>query len=160
MMPARRAAPRTSPFFALPASTRSSVFAVIVTRPSATATRSVAAFADTSTMRASPLRPRWLSLRTGATALLRGAKPVPLAADQGAGGGRDITLAHQAFADQEGRNADGREKVEIGRRENAAFADADAPLRYSRRQTLAGGQRRLDGPQLAVVDADQAGAPP
>src|SRR5262245_49207030 len=107
MMPARRAAPRTSPFLAFPASTRSRVFAAITTRPSATATRSVAAFADTSTMRASPPRPRWVSLRTAATALLRGAKPMALVADQGTGGGGDIAFAHKALADQECRNADG-----------------------------------------------------
>ncbi len=62
MMPAMRAAPSTSPFLALPLSTRSSVFRVITTRPSATAIRAVAGLAETSTMRASPRRPRWVSL--------------------------------------------------------------------------------------------------
>ena len=42
MMPAIRAAPSTSPFFASPARISSSVAGRIATRPSATATRSVA----------------------------------------------------------------------------------------------------------------------
>ena len=73
MMPAMRAAPSTSPFLALPSSTRSSVFAVITTRPSATATRSVAAFADTSTMRASPPLAEMGELAGARHRLLRGA---------------------------------------------------------------------------------------
>jgi hypothetical protein len=67
MMPAMRAAPITSPFLALPAITRSRVLAVITTRPSATAMRCVTALAETSTMRASPLLARWVSLPARAT---------------------------------------------------------------------------------------------
>src|SRR5262249_14987438 len=52
MRRAMRATPITSPFAALPLSTRSSVFAAMTTRPSAIACRSVTAFGDTSTMRA------------------------------------------------------------------------------------------------------------
>src|ERR1700716_3867965 len=112
MMPAMRAAPSTSPFLALPVSTRSSVGAVITTRPSATATRSVAALAETSTMRASPRALRWLSLWLPprlaflATRLLRGAKSVSvglrLAGDERARGRLHVAFAHQAFPDQEG----------------------------------------------------------
>src|SRR5262245_64791609 len=57
MMPAMRAAPRTSPFLASPASTEASVLAVMRTRPSAIATRAVIVLAPTSTMRASPPLP-------------------------------------------------------------------------------------------------------
>src|SRR6266436_6465934 len=60
MMPAMRAVPSTSPFFALPDRIRSSVALLMTTRPSATAMRSVAALADTSTMRASPPESIWV----------------------------------------------------------------------------------------------------
>src|SRR5258708_27991662 len=119
MMPAMRAAPSTSPFFALPASTRSSVFAVITTRPSAMALRSLGAFADTSTMRAWPPRPRWLSLDARATASLRGADPA-LLANERTRRGLDVAFAHEAFAHEPGRNADRRQVVEIGGREEFA----------------------------------------
>src|SRR5258705_4949305 len=119
MMPAMRAAPSTSPFLASPLSTRSSVARAITTRPSATATRSVAAFADTSTMRASPLLPRWVSLP--ATGLLRCACEPLRPAEQGARGGLDIGLAHHALANQEGADVDARKLVEIGRGEDPAF---------------------------------------
>src|SRR5262249_7313655 len=157
MMAATRATPSTSPFLASPASTRSSVFAVITTRPAATATRSVGALADTSTMRASPRRSRWLSL--AATASLRGAQRTHVAgvagADQRARCGLDVALAHQALAHEEGRDPDGGEILEIGRRKDPALADRDAVLGNSRPETLAGGERRLEGLEIAVVDADQ-----
>src|ERR1700746_60607 len=113
MMPAMRAAPSTSPLFALPASTRSRVFAAITTRPSAMALRSLGVFADTSTMRAWPPRPRWLSLDARATASLRGADPA-LLANERTRRGLDVAFAHEAFADEQGRNADRRQVVEIG----------------------------------------------
>src|SRR5262245_858757 len=157
MMPAMRAAPSTSPFLALPASTRSRVFAVITTRPPATATRSVAALADTSTMRASPRRPRWLSLE--ATALLRGTKrsriTVLRLANERARGSLDIVLAHETFAYKEGRNPDSGKMVQIGGRENSALADGDATCRNSRCQAPAGGERGLERLQIAVVDSDE-----
>src|SRR5499426_403536 len=157
MMAAMRAAPSTSPFLALPASTRSRVFAVITTRPPATATRSVAALADTSTMRASPRRPRWLSLE--ATASLRGTQRERVTAfrvaNERARGGLDVVLAHQALAHEEGRNPDGGKIFEIGGRENSALADGDAIRRNSRRQAPAGGERRLERLQIAVVDSDE-----
>src|SRR4029453_11071909 len=124
MMPATRAAPSTSPFLALPLSTRSSVFFAITTRPSAIAIRSVEAFSDTSTMRASPPGARWVSLRARGTGLLRGAEAA-LAAQQRAGGGFDVALAHQALADQEGGDADRRQVFEVGRRSDSAFAHRD-----------------------------------
>src|SRR5258707_11732234 len=121
MMPAMRAAPSTSPFFALPASTRSSVFAAITTRPSAMALRSLGVFADTSTMRAWPPRPRWLSLDARATASLRGADPA-LLANERTRRGLDVAFAHEAFADEQGRNADRRQVVEIGGRKKYPLA--------------------------------------
>src|SRR5262245_54031396 len=153
MMPAMRAAPSTSPFLASPLSTRSSVAGAITTRPSATASRSVAGFADTSTMRASPLWPRWVSLP--ATGLLRRpGKPVRRT-EQGAGGGLHVGLAHQAFANQEGANADVRKGVEIGGGEDAALRYGDTACRNTRRQALAGRKRRFESAQIAVVDADK-----
>src|SRR5215813_10455702 len=143
MMPAMRAAPRTSPFLASPLSTRSSVAGVITTRPSATATRSVAGFADTSTMRASPLWPRWLSLP--AMGLLRSAGKPLRPAEQGAGGSLHVGLAHQAFAHQEGAHADAAKCIEIGGREDPALRDGDAARRNSGRKALGGRERGLEG---------------
>ena len=86
-----------------------------------------AALADTSTMRASPPLPRWvraLALASRVTPRRRGRGASR--AQQRAGGGRDVGLAHQALADQEGRDADAASRGEIGRREDAALADHDA----------------------------------
>src|SRR5262245_57470080 len=157
MMAAMRAAPSTSPFLALPASTRSRVFAVITTRPPAMATRSVAALADTSTMRASPRRPRWLSLET--TASLRGTQRARITvlrvANERARGGLDVVLAHQALAYEEGRNPDRGKIFEISGRENSALAHSDAICGNSRRQAPPGDERRLERLQIAVVDSDE-----
>src|SRR5499427_7229516 len=154
MMPAMRAAPSTSPFFALPASTRSRVFAAITTRPSAMASRSLGAFADTSTMRASPPRPRWLSVDARATVSHRSADPA-LLANERTRRSLDVAFAHEAFADEQGRNADRRQVVEIGGRKDTALAHDNTVRRAPRRQTPAGGERRLKGLEVAVVDADQ-----
>src|SRR3569623_2089342 len=152
MMPAIRAVPSTSPFLALPSTMSLSVSALITTKPSATATRSVASFADTSIICASPLASIWV--REGlliASWRLR---------KQGAGGGGDVGLPHQAFADEEGRDADFRQPRNVGGREDAALTDHDAVLRHRRRQCLAGRERGLEGAQIAVVDAEQRRAPP
>src|SRR4051812_5408537 len=133
MMPAMRAAPRTSPFLASPLSTRSSVLRVITTRPSATATRSVAAFADTSTMRASPRLLRWVSF---AIASFGCGHPCRVTREQRFGRGGNIFLPHQAFADQECRDAHLFEPGEIGWREDATLADHDAIARDLRREAL------------------------
>src|SRR5262249_41216746 len=148
------AAPSTSPFFALPARTRSRVFAPITTRPSAMALRSLGVFADTSTMRASPPRPRWLSLDARAIASLRGADPA-LLANERTRRGLDVAFAHEAFADEQSRNADRSQVLEIGGRKDSALAHDNAAGRDPRRQALAGGERRLEGLEVAVVDADQ-----
>src|ERR1700733_15807427 len=60
MIPARRGVASTSPFLALPDTIRSSVALLITIYPSAPAVRSVAALADTSTIRASPLASIWV----------------------------------------------------------------------------------------------------
>src|SRR5690349_10119071 len=130
MMPAMRAAPSTSPFLASPLRTISSVEGCITTRPSATATRSVTALADTSTMRASPLEPRWVSF---------GARGIGLSGRCGAqcagwgkeGAGRrcDVRLAHEAFANQQRADADPREPRHVGWGEDAAFSDDHAVSR-------------------------------
>src|SRR5580698_1577819 len=155
MMPAMRAVPSTSPFFASPLRTRFSVFAVISTRPSATATRSVAGLAETSTIWASPRAPRWLSFFALRATASPGRCERGFAGEQGAGCRRDIVLAHQAFADQEGRDAGVAEPRQIVRRENAALADDDPAGRNLPRQPLAGGKRRRKSFEVAVVDADQ-----
>src|SRR6185369_13792029 len=125
-----------------PLSTRSSVAGVITTRPSAIATRSVAAFADTSTMRASPLLPRWVSLP--ATGLLRCAREPLRPAEQGTRRGLDVGLAHQALADQEGAHTNARKLVEISRGEDPALRHRDAAGGNSRRQPLGGRKRSLE----------------
>ncbi len=55
MTPATSATARTSPFLPSPESARRRVSALIRTNPSATASRVVAAFPDTSTIRARPV---------------------------------------------------------------------------------------------------------
>src|SRR5262249_9146751 len=133
------------------------MLAVIPTGPPAMATRSVAALADTSTMRASPRRPRWLSLE--ATASLRGPQrsriTVLRLANERARGRLDVALAHEALAHEEGRNADGGKLVQVGGRENPALANGNATWRNFRRQAPAGGERRLERLQIAVVDSDE-----
>src|SRR5262249_62436404 len=144
MMPAMRAAPSTSPFFALPASTRSRVFAAITTRPSAMAFRSLGAFADPSTMRASPPRPRWLSLEARATASLRGADPA-LFANERTRRGLDVAFTHEAFADEESGNADRRQVVEIGGGKKSALPHPKTAPRGPPRHAAARGVCGRDG---------------
>jgi hypothetical protein len=60
MIPAIRAAAKTSPFLALPASAASSAIFCITTLPSAMAMRAVLGLAETSTISACPLLERWL----------------------------------------------------------------------------------------------------
>src|ERR1700733_548840 len=155
MMPAMRAAPSTSPFFASPLRTISSVSRCMITLPSATATLSVVALPDTSTMRASPLPLRWLSFFARPATALPGGRKRGLAREEGVGRGSYIVLAHQAFADEEGRNAAVRKPRQIVRREYAALADDDAARRNKPRQTLAGGERGRESFQIAIIDADK-----
>src|SRR6185437_4533867 len=127
MMPASRAAPSTSPFAALPLRMRSSVAFFVTTRPSATARRPVVGLADTSTMCASPRPVIWLSflvVLVRAADFLSGfflALAMALFRGMAAGGAlkqgprrrRNVVLLHQAFADQECRDADRRQSREI-----------------------------------------------
>src|SRR5262245_3510921 len=62
MMPASRAAASTSPFLAVPVSTKSKLAGAMATKPSARATRSLTLLPETSTMRASPFELRCESL--------------------------------------------------------------------------------------------------
>src|SRR5579863_6676434 len=155
MMPAMRAAPSTSPFLALPLRTIASVFGCIRTRPSAIATRSVVALADTSTMRASPLAFRCDSLLGRRVTALPCRRKCGFAGEQGTCRRRDVVLPHQTFADQEGRNPDLGEASEIVRRLYATFADQHRARRHVWRQPLAGRQRGLKRLEISVVDADQ-----
>lgn len=65
MIPAMRAVARTSPFLASPLSISASVAGSMITRPPATATRSVISLSETSTMRAAPLSSIWVSFAMG-----------------------------------------------------------------------------------------------
>src|ERR1043165_4132472 len=136
MMPAILAAPSTSPFLASPLRTRSSVLRVITTRPSATAMRWVTRLPETSTMRASPRRFKWVSFAIASF----GCRHPRLAREQRFGGGWNILLPHQALADQERGDAGLGEAGEIGRRKQPAFADHDALARDHRREALGGRQ--------------------
>src|SRR6202167_5266379 len=166
MMPAMRATESTSPFLALPLRTMSSVERRIMTRPSASASRSVVGFDDTSTMRAAPRAPRWESRRRWGMSLSSTATQVPFQ-DRG-GVARDtrqqrarslsnIVLPHQAFADQKSRHSGGGKAGKIGGSENAALADNDATGRHELRQPLGRGERRLEGLEITIVDANQPG---
>src|SRR5579864_1270241 len=141
MMPAMRAAPSTSPFLALPLCTSLSVCGRMCTRPSATATRSVAGLAETSTMRASPPAPRCVSFAERRATALFDVGQRRARRQQGARRGRHVVLAHQTLADQERRDAGLGEPGNVLRREDAAFADDDAVARHEARQPLTGGQR-------------------
>src|SRR5262249_45124462 len=160
MMPAMRAVPSTSPFLALPEIISSSVALLMTTRPSATATRSVAAFAETSTIRASPLLSMWVSAAPvldgffGIASARSGGARCFAAGQQRPRRRGDIGLPHQAFADQEGRHPHALQPRKISRCENAAFADHEPVARDQRRQGLAGFQRGLEGAEVAIVDAD------
>src|SRR6476620_2527373 len=135
MMPAMRAAPSTSPFLASPSSTSRSVLRVITTRPSATATRVVAALAETSTMRASPRPLKWVSF---AIASFGRRYSVWVTREQRLGRGGKIFLPHQAFADQEGRHAGLPEAGEVGGCEDAALANHDIAVWNARCEPLGG----------------------
>src|SRR5262245_24510346 len=180
MMPARRAAPSTSPFMALPSSTTSRVALLMITRPSAIAMRSVIPLAVTSTMRASPRWSVWvsglaawggsggLSARAGTVFLARPAaaffcraiallrcRTVGTAREQCLRCGRNIRLAHQAFADQECRNPGALEARKIGRGIESALGYHNPVRGNFRRQLFADCKRRAERPQIAIVDADQ-----
>src|SRR5262245_22165914 len=151
MMPAMRAAPRASPFLASPLRIASRVLAAMTTRPSAIARRSVTALLPTSTMRASPRRPRCVS--SPFPTMSPGADRV--ARQQRARRGGHVGLPHQALADQEGRDPGRCQALEIGRTENSAFTDDHTLARDERGEPLADGERRLERLQVPVVDADQ-----
>src|SRR5690606_5087059 len=153
IMPAMRAVASTSPFLALPAWMAANVPACIRTDPSATATRSVSAFAPTSTMCASPELPIWVS--RPAMISDGGAHPRRATLQQGPRRGLHVGLAHQAFADEEGGDAGAGEALAVVMGEDAAFADQQPVVGHLLRQFLGGLQRRLEGAQVAVVDADQ-----
>ena len=74
---------------------------------------------------------------------------------QGARRSCDIGLPHQAFANQERRNADAFEARKVGRRIEPAFGNDDALAGDFRRQKLTDRERRLKRPQIAVIDADK-----
>src|SRR5580704_17114222 len=131
------------------------VFGCMITRPSATASRSVTDFAATSTMRASPRLLRCVSVLARRGTMLPGRRERGLARKQCARRGGDIVLPHQTFADQERRDAGLAEPRQIVRSEYAALADHDAAGRNEPGQPLAGRKCGGEGFQIAIVDADQ-----
>ena len=74
---------------------------------------------------------------------------------QRAGGGGDVGLAHEAFADEEGVHAGLGQPLQVGVAGDAAFGDDDAVLRHARGEPLGRLQRGGEGLEVAVVDADQ-----
>ena len=143
MMPAMRATPSTSPFFALPRLDQRERRLAHDDPAFATAIRSVAGFSETSTMRASPRASIWV--RAGP--LLEDFAPSARACradgfasrQQCAGGRRDVGLPHQAFADQEGRHAD------------ALRAARDRPARRCRSRRPSGGPCGISGASASLV---------
>src|SRR5690242_12298157 len=132
MMPAMRAVASTSPFLALPERISSSVAGLMMTRPSAIATRSVAGLSDTSTMQASPCASIWVRAGRSAipAALAGGAGRAAVPRKQGTRCGSDVGLSHQALAYQEGLDVHARQSRQIGRSEDAALSDEQAVLRH------------------------------
>src|SRR5947209_3994595 len=133
MMPAMRATANTSPFLAWPERQSASVSGRMTTLPSAIATRSVTALAETSTIRASPVSER--CVRSGMTRRRshrpRGAQR--LALQQHARRRGHVLFAHQRFADEEGEDAAALEPQAIVMAKDAALADDNAVLRNALR---------------------------
>ena len=140
MMPAMRAAPSTSPFLASPLRTMSRVFRL----------HQHAAFCDgyafgrrlaehppCGLRRRRQMR-EFFATRHGHSP---GRRERGVAREQRTRRRGDVVLAHQAFADQERRNAGFGEPREIVRREDAALADDD----------MAGGNARASRSQVASV---------
>src|SRR5258708_40335001 len=77
-----------------------------------------------------------------------------LLANERAGRGFDVALAHQAFADKKSRDADRRQRCELGRGEDAALPEGDTAGRDARAQ--AGGEPtlRVDALEVSLVDAN------
>ena len=65
-------------------------------------------------------------------------------------------MAHQALTDQEGVDAGLPQTGDVGGGENPALADDDTVLRHQRREPLGRRKRRLEGLEVAIVDADEA----
>src|SRR5262245_31119685 len=161
MMPAMRATPSTSPFLALPERTRSSVAALMRTKPAATATRSVAGFSDTSTMRAAPPRSIWVRFFAIASARRRGRRVAGrivahlAAPDERPRRRRNLGLPYQAFADQERGDAGRRKPCNIRGREDAAFAHDHAIARHHGGETFGDVERGDEGLEVAVIDTEK-----
>src|SRR3954447_11067241 len=156
MIPAMRAAPSTSPLRASPARIVCSVAGRITTVPSARARRRVSGLSATSTMRASPASPRWVSVADLAMPSI--GLRVRRTFEQSARGRPDIGLAHQALADQKGADAGAQQPPAIIMREDAALAHQQPVARHHAGQPFGGAQADLEGAEVAVVDADQLGA--
>src|SRR5690606_9000720 len=129
MIPARRATPRTSPFFASPSRISFSVSGAMRMVALAVASRDVISFSPTSTIWAAPLLSKWVSLLI-ILSLCPG--------EEGAHRRRNIRLPHQGFTDEEAAAAGFFHARKIRRRVKPAFAHRNAPLRQAARQLLRG----------------------
>ncbi len=72
-------------------------------------------------------------------------------------------MAHEGFADEDGAGAAAREPIDVGARVNAALSDQQdlvgrAPAPETRRETFRCCEAHREGPEIPVVDPDQAGA--
>ena len=156
MMPARRAVPSTSPFFALPLRTRSSVFAASRRGLRRWRSRSVADFAETSTMWASPREPKWVSFFARRATVFTG----PMRARVCASAMRASPRQHLSRAS--GFRRPGRPKCRPWP-SRARSSGVKMPLSptmmrssgHEARQPLDCGKRGLEGFEIAVVDAEQ-----
>src|SRR3990167_8967968 len=72
--------------------------------------------------------------------------------------GGDVRRPHQALADQHGVDAGGDDAPHVGGGEEPALAHHDRPRRDQRRQLERGLEARLEGGEVAVVDADHRAA--
>ena len=149
MMPAMRAVAITSPFLALPERMRSSVSRAMTTAPLAVAERAVTALSPTSTMSARPSAARCVrrAVHSAASAFSRASSARVAAATSAC----RIRLSPTRIA----RTPASRSRVTSAGVRDAALADEQPVGRHQRRQTLGHSERRLEGLQIAVVDADE-----
>jgi len=166
MMPASRAYPVRRPFWHYGNDQRPAVALLMTTRPSATAVRSVAGLAETSTIRASPLASMWVRAGLSVEDLRAMAQRVPVArAASGRASSARVAAATSAcrirLSPTRMSTCRRAQAGEIGRREDAA-SPPSAVTRDQGRQCLAGRQRGLEVRRsrlLTPIKGDEVSAP-
>ena len=153
MMPAIRAAASTSPFGALPSMTSASVAGRIVTSPGGGLAR-VTALSETSTIRARPSSSRWVSrdlaMLTPSDALAGLPRIARVAASTSRCRIRLSPIRKALIPARASRARSAGVPIPLS-------AMPIAPRGTHRRQPLGGLEPRLEGPEIAIVDADQPG---